>query len=83
MVEAIFGPVILSFPVVPLIVTVSEPLVNVLALRLVKDAVVPEPTLIIRLDVPADVSVKSTVSPVNWAPVKAVSYTHLTLPTKA
>ena len=57
-----------SFPVDPLIVSVSVPLVNELAVRAAKDAVVPDPTLIMRFDVPAAVSV-------------TVSYTHLTLPT--
>ena len=59
-----------SLPVVPLIVIVSEPLVKVLAVMLAKVAVVPEATLIIRLEVPEAVSVRDRVSPVNWAPVK-------------
>ena len=71
MVEAIFGPVIVSLPVVPLIVTVSVPLVKELAaVMFVNVAVSPEPTLMIRLDVPAAVSLRDSVSPVNCKPVK-------------
>ena len=64
-VAAIFGPVIVSLPVVPLIVTVSVPLVNELAVRAANVAVVPDPTLIMRFDVPATVSVRESVSAVN------------------
>ena len=69
-VETILGPVMVSLPVVPLIVTVSVPLVNELAVRAAKVAVVPDPTLIIRFDVPVAVSVKESVSVVSWVPVK-------------
>ena len=63
---AIFGPVIVSFPVVPLIVTVSVPLVKELAAVIfVNVAAVPEPILIIRLEVPATVSVRESVSAVS------------------
>ena len=63
---AIFGPVIVSFPVVPLIVTVSVPLVKELAaVMFVNVVVVPEPTLTIRLEVPATVSVRESVSAVS------------------
>ena len=44
---------------------VSEPLVNVLAVIFVNVVVVPDPTFIIRLEVPAAVSVKRSVSPVS------------------
>ena len=62
MVLARLGPVIVSFPVVPLIDIVSAPLVNVLAVRAAKVAVVHYPTLIMRFEVPAAVSVKEIVS---------------------
>ena len=64
-VVAKFGAVMDSFPVVPLIVTVSEPLVKVLAVKFKNEAVVPDPTLIIKLDVPAAISDKRSVSSVN------------------
>ena len=70
-VAARFGPVIFSFPPAPLIVTVSEPLVKLLAVKFVKDAVVANPTLITKLDIPAAVvSVKLRVFPVNCIPLK-------------
>ena len=59
-----------SFPVVPLIVIVSLPLVNEVAVILAKVAVVPAPTLTIRFDVPEAVSVSESVSAVSCAPVK-------------
>ena len=58
-------PVILSFPPAPLIVIVSDPLVKLVAVILVKLAVSPESKFIIRLDVPAAVSLNESVSPVN------------------
>ena len=65
-VVARLGAVIVSFPVVPLIVIVSVPLVKLVAVKLVKSAVSPLPTLIIRFDtVPDDVSVRTSPSPVN------------------
>ena len=59
---AILGPVIVSFPVVPLIDMVSVPLVKVLAVRAAKVAVVPDPTLMMRFEVHAAVSVRESVS---------------------
>ena len=64
-VAAMFGPVMVSFPVAPLIVMVSVPLVNELAVRAANVAVVPDPTLIMRLEVPAAVSVSEKVSAVS------------------
>ena len=55
-----------SFPAAPLILIVSEPLEKPLPADIfVKVAVVPDATLIIRLDVPEAVSVRESVSPVN------------------
>ena len=67
---AIFDPVMVSFPAVPLIVTVSVPLVKVPAVMFVNVVVSPDPTLMIRPDVPVELSLSMIVSAVSCAPVK-------------
>ena len=66
---AMLGPVIVSLPVVALMVIVSVPLVKVLAVKAAKVDVVPDPTLIMRFDVPATVSVRDSVSAVSCVPL--------------
>ena len=49
-VEAIFGAIIVSSPVLPVIVSVSAPLLNVLAVKAEKSPLSPVPMFITRFD---------------------------------
>ena len=68
-VTAKFGKVMLAFPFATFIVTISEPIVNVVAVKFAKFTVTPAATLIMRFDIPETVSVSTMVSPLKWAPV--------------